>query len=653
RCPVEYRLTSSDQPWQCQISLRHKSPENNQHVCGEEELFGTLISDKSNLEEMIYRAQLAVLNPDLPTKSFETSDIKSLRTGEKPSQAGSPTELGFSDDVISLDISGPELPNLCIVDLPGADAAYDFKSRDEVNTVEDITVHHMSGNAIILLALNMRNQFNHQRAPRLARQVDPDGLRTIGVLTHPDCIQDGEEDGWLKIMKGSDHTLKRRPSRPIPSYTSLTARIDGYFMTRHSSSTEKAKFLEITAPWIHETELLSRMGIPNLVKELSNILGGSIRHLVPSLRSAAQRALESTVQSLTSLPPAPAGTPAVELSGMVRAFCAEVEELVKGNDGHESLLQLCRTAHRKLRRGILSTTPNFRPFKDASRDTKKAKFYVEQDDVLQQSCETSAIYLEDLPSNVPLSVTTDLIKRCTIDWDKHCLECFDAIHAATLTKVHGLARSHFGRYSSTSLLADVLLLCDELVEKFRLKTLELIKFQLKLEESPFTMNDAYFSACKDKYLVQYKAAQKVRLSHLLNQPSGPSPDNDRVREAIAMLAKQGFYITEEGLSKACGKEHQYDEELAVMAETSAYFRVAYKRVINNIPRVVDYGFMRATAEDLYDTLVRGLYLGSNKAVEHATAYLSEDAQVKAERKRHVQKKEQLGAALKEIFRLEV
>lgn len=69
---------------------------------------------------MIYRAQLAVLNPDLPTKSFETSDIKSLRTGEKPSQAGSPTELGFSDDVISLDISGPELPNLCIVDLPGA-----------------------------------------------------------------------------------------------------------------------------------------------------------------------------------------------------------------------------------------------------------------------------------------------------------------------------------------------------------------------------------------------------------------------------------------------------------------------------------------------------------------------------------------------------
>ena len=63
--------------------------------------------------------------------------------------------------------------------------------------------------------------------------------------------------------------------------------------------------------------------------------------------------------------------------------------------------------------------------------------------------------------------------------------------------------------------------------------------------------------------------------------------------------------------------------------------------------------MRATAEDLFDTLVRGLHLGSTKAVEHATAYLAEDTQIKAERRRLLQRKEQLDGALKEIFKLEM
>lgn len=30
-----------------------------------------------------------------------------------------------------------------------------------------------------------------------------------GVLTKPDLIQEGEEDGWLKILQGSSHQLTR------------------------------------------------------------------------------------------------------------------------------------------------------------------------------------------------------------------------------------------------------------------------------------------------------------------------------------------------------------------------------------------------------------------------------------------------------------
>ena len=84
---------------------------------------------------------------------------------------------------------------------------------------------------------------------------------------------------------------------------------------------------------------------------------------------------------------------------MVRAFCAEVDVLVTGNDGHGSLLQLCRPAYQKLKCGILGTAPDFRPFEDASKDVKEARFHIDKEDALHPSRETSPIYLEDVRSH--------------------------------------------------------------------------------------------------------------------------------------------------------------------------------------------------------------------------------------------------------------
>lgn len=65
--------------------------------------------------------------------------------------------------------------------------------------------------------------------------------------------------------------------------------VDGYFITKHSSPKEleegvshsdarerEATFFESTSPWSHKMELRSRMGTPNLTRELSNLLGAVI-----------------------------------------------------------------------------------------------------------------------------------------------------------------------------------------------------------------------------------------------------------------------------------------------------------------------------------------------------------------------------------------
>lgn len=102
------------------------------------ELFAT-IHTKEALEEIIYRAQIAILNPDLDFKRFVSGPI--------PMSEGYPKiDVEFSPNLISLEvspvlvrlfltdshiqISGPGLPNLSFYDLPGI-----------INQTEDVCKH--------------------------------------------------------------------------------------------------------------------------------------------------------------------------------------------------------------------------------------------------------------------------------------------------------------------------------------------------------------------------------------------------------------------------------------------------------------------------------------------------------------------------------
>jgi hypothetical protein len=114
---MECRLSSSSHPWRCQISLRYETDDTGQKIVTKEIHFGPALYDKAELEEMIRRAQLAILNPGLPTAFFETFETKSLKNGEK--LPNSPKQLDFSSNVVCLDLSGPDLPDLAFIDLPG------------------------------------------------------------------------------------------------------------------------------------------------------------------------------------------------------------------------------------------------------------------------------------------------------------------------------------------------------------------------------------------------------------------------------------------------------------------------------------------------------------------------------------------------------
>lgn len=114
---MECRLTHSTRAWQCQVLIRRETDAYGKKISAREEPFGEVLFDKAKLEEALRRAQLAVLNPSLPADFFVDFDTDTLKPGQTP--PGSDRQLQFSDDVVCLDISGPDVTDLSFIDLPG------------------------------------------------------------------------------------------------------------------------------------------------------------------------------------------------------------------------------------------------------------------------------------------------------------------------------------------------------------------------------------------------------------------------------------------------------------------------------------------------------------------------------------------------------
>jgi hypothetical protein len=109
-CPLECRLSRSDKPWQCIVSLRFITDADGQPLGqARNEQFGDIIFDKDDIEDRIRRAQFAILNPKTSAKKFLAGDADKR-----------PLQLSFSLNAITLQISGPDVADLSFCDLPGA-----------------------------------------------------------------------------------------------------------------------------------------------------------------------------------------------------------------------------------------------------------------------------------------------------------------------------------------------------------------------------------------------------------------------------------------------------------------------------------------------------------------------------------------------------
>eukprot|EP00884_Botryococcus_braunii_P002074 jgi/Botrbrau1/11868/Bobra.126_2s0004.2 len=207
---------------------------------------------------------------------------------------------GVSDKPIRLKICSPNVLTMTLVDLPGitrvpvGDQPSDIEAR-----IRSMILEYIKHPTCIILAVSPSNaDLGNSDALEIARTVDPDGSRTVGVMTKLDIMDRGTDasailrNQVIPLRLGYNGVVNRS-QHDIASHMSM----------REARAAEAAFFQSHP----EYGDVLGQCGMPALARCLNRILVEHIRATLPDLRSSLEQALEARRGELKIYGDAPPG----------------------------------------------------------------------------------------------------------------------------------------------------------------------------------------------------------------------------------------------------------------------------------------------------------------------------------------------------------
>ncbi|XP_060908217.1 dynamin-2-like isoform X4 [Labrus mixtus] len=234
---------------------------------------------------------------------------------------------GISPVPINLRVYSPNVLNLTLIDLPGmTKVAVGDQPHDIEHQIRDMLLQFITKESCLILAVTPANtDLANSDALKIAKEVDPQGLRTIGVITKLDLMDEGTdardilENKLLPLRRGYIGVVNRSQKD-----------IDGKKDIRAALAAERKFFLSHPG-YRHIAE---RMGTPHLQKTLNQQLTNHIRDTLPGLRSKLQSqllSLEKEVEEYKNFRPDDPARKTKALLQMVQQFGVDFEKCIEGS----------------------------------------------------------------------------------------------------------------------------------------------------------------------------------------------------------------------------------------------------------------------------------------------------------------------------------
>ncbi|KAF2464907.1 dynamin family protein-like protein [Lindgomyces ingoldianus] len=211
-------------------------------------------------------------------------------------KVGQINSRAFSRDVLSVEICGPDRPQLTLVDLPGLiHAANKAQTEADKDLILDIVKEYMKNpRTIILAVISAKNDYANQIILSYCQQIDAKGRRTLGIVTKPDFLRAGSdnEGSWIDLVQNKDIYLER-------GWHMLKNRADnemGFsFAQRNESETvffSRGRYVDLPRECV---------GIDSLRERLSKLLLNHLIKELPSLREEMSMKLQTTTDDISNL----------------------------------------------------------------------------------------------------------------------------------------------------------------------------------------------------------------------------------------------------------------------------------------------------------------------------------------------------------------
>jgi GTP-binding protein EngB required for normal cell division len=370
RCPMEINLrrAEANAGWKCKVSLVHKymyiedtpgrhgkkaasgglgpwreqQPQKTVHFCD--------LDNKEDVPNVLKWAQVAILNPKTDPKRY--IPVRS-QTVFPPEQL----QVGFSPNLVRLDISAPHQENLSFYDLPGI--IVNSEDQQLIEVVKYLVREYIRDKTcIILLTFSIIEDPMNSNAFKLVRSVQGADKRTRGVFTKADMLQiepmGASKPTWIEMLEEKRFQLGL-----------------GYGVVMNDPRKKEEDFFGTEQPWC--TSLLrfkDSFGSANLQSALSKLLNEQIRAYLPQIIQKITARIQETDEELHELPEAPNNDEVMRVLEKMFHFNNELRTQFEGGSPDHPFQKAYRIRAQKFQQTLLQSRPTLQPLSKKEQECR-------------------------------------------------------------------------------------------------------------------------------------------------------------------------------------------------------------------------------------------------------------------------------------------
>ncbi|NXI54663.1 MX protein, partial [Chloroceryle aenea] len=442
----------------------------------------------------------------------------------------------ISEELISLEIWSPDVPDLTLIDLPGIARVAVGNQPKDIGEQIKMLLRKIIGckETLNLVVVPCNVDIATTEALKMAQEVDPSGERTLGILTKPDLVDRGTEESIIKIIRNLVVPLKKgymivkcRGQQDIHNKLALATAIQ-----------QERTFFETHK---HFSILMEegKATIPCLAKQLTDELVRHITKTLPALENQIREVLQRTLQDLQKYR---RGTPSTEseklfyLTDLIKLFNEDISQIMRGEEslsGNEVRL------FAKIRREFQTWSVLLLEFATKVKKTVPSKVWKYEDQYRGR----------ELPSFSSYRTFEDIIKEQIIDLEEPAIEILKTVIGLVEEKFMELTKKHFSNYHNLSKAVKIRI--GDITQKQAVEAERQIRIQFKMERIVYCQDNLYIQDLKD-----------------LEKENTTKDGSKKLLQTVPVLDQEASFVQE------------------MIVHTEAYFSGASKRLSNQIPLII-------------------------------------------------------------------